>query len=84
MMTSWDIRKAFDLVDRTLATLALGAPETLAQDMMRMDEEGEITIRSPLAVVAHGSATPAPAFRARRGITQGDVLSPLIWVAVFD
>ena len=89
LMTSWDIKRAFDSVSKPVIRLALtrlGIPNELADYVVALDQGGETIVRTPYALKQlrdHGRCHSL-GFDAERGIGQGDVLSPLIWTAVFD
>ena len=87
-VSSWDIRRAFDSVSKPLmhwALRRLGVPEDLARMFLTVDEGGTV-VRTPYAIkeLRRGTKRDELAFTQERGIPQGDVVSPMIWVAVFD
>ena len=85
-ITSWDIRRAFDSVDRQLVTLALqrlGVPEALTAYLRAVDD-GVTIVRTPWALQCVEEGLEVKGFKGERGIGQGDVISPLIWTAFFD
>jgi hypothetical protein len=51
-----------------------------------MEEGGGTIVRTPYAIqeMRRGTAKEELRFQQQRGIPQGDVASPMIWVAVFD
>ena len=97
-MLSWDIAKAFDSVHRMiqfLVWLRMGVPQKVAELLIELDNNGTFILKSPYAQdqVAGMQLMPAQerydaqyklGFRAGRGYTQGDVLSTLGWVFLFD
>jgi hypothetical protein len=88
-VSSWDIRKAFDSVSRPLMQWALkrlGIPEQLIRMFTILDEGGGTIVRTPFAFqeMKNGRMKGELGFIQQRGIPQGDVASPMIWVAVFD
>jgi hypothetical protein len=92
-MSSWDKKRAFDSVAKQVLVFSwirLGVPVCLAQYIVAMDDGGHSVVRSPLAYTAmrsHGRAGVRERgldFIARRGAGQGDVPSPLNWVAFYD
>jgi len=85
-LTSWDIRRAFDSVPKPLVTLALrrlGIPEKVTEYIRNVDE-GVSVVRTPWALRCTEMGEEVSGFQGERGIGQGDVISPLIWTAVFD
>ena len=97
-LLSWDIAKAFDSVHRKIQFLAwmrMGVPQTVAELLLDLDINGAFILKSPYAVdqmVDINSLPPLQRHRAQhqlgfpvgRGYTQGDVLSTLGWVFLFD
>jgi hypothetical protein len=83
-MSTYDIRKAFDSVQRTLSEMALirlGVPAHVARTFAYIDEHDQILILSPYAKSQNNEAA---SFSSYIGTGQGDVHSPLIWTAVMD
>ena len=88
-VSSWDIRRAFDSVSKPLMQWALrrlGVPTGLIRMMSEVDRGGGTIVRTPYAIQAmkQGLRKDDLSFQQERGIPQGDVASPMIWVAVFD
>ena len=88
-VSSWDIRRAFDSVSKPLMQWALkrlGIPEDLIRMFSATEEGGGTIVRTPYAIheMKNGKPKEGLGFQQRRGIPQGDVASPMIWVAVFD
>jgi hypothetical protein len=97
--STWDITKAFDSATKELLKLAwirLGVPLDIAVWLVDMDKVSHTVVRSPWArsVFANSSYSGFTAntnqlqdpafFHPMRGVAQGDVPSPLNWVAFFD
>ena len=97
-LLSWDIAKAFDSVHRKIQFLAwirMGIPQAVAEMLVELDINGLFILKSPYAMdTLYNSAHMSPAQRHKaqrqlgfpvgRGYTQGDVLSTLGWVFLFD
>ena len=98
-LTTWDITKAFDSVGRTLQAitwLRMGVPLEIALWFVHLDHGGFFIIKSPWAQhhMSNITADSTPGliiqkaqllgFQAKRGFTQGDVLSTTGWVEFFD
>jgi hypothetical protein len=91
-MTSWDFKRAFDTVPKALlvhAWVRAGVNPRAAEYMVSMDEGPYTVVRSPLALsrcgLSHHPGELADlAFQPECGTSQGDVQSPLNWVAVYD
>ena len=97
-MLSWDIAKAFDSVHRMIQFLVwvrMGVPQKVAELLIELDNNGTFVLKSPYAldqmvgIQAMSSQERYEAhyklgFRVGRGYTQGDVLSTLGWVFLFD
>ena len=89
--SSWDIRKAFDSVGKWLIRLAwrrLGVPEPLANWLILLDLNNHTVVRTGHSFscwLKNGlKGLEGLDFDAEMGCGQGDVSSPLTWVAVFD
>ena len=89
-MSSWDMKRAFDSLGRefVIASLVrLHIPVGIAEYLTGLDSGGKVYIRSPenvelmkrSALVEEGEG-----FETGKGVGQGDVPSPLLWVAAFD
>ena len=94
-LSSWDIRRAFDSVPRPLIRLAwrrVGVPDTLARWIAEMDMDSKTVVRSEHSYdhwqrgrcAALAQTDPPLPFCPAAGTGQGDVLSPMSWVVVFD
>jgi len=95
-MSSWDIKRAFDRVPKNILTLSwtrLGVPLPVAEYLVGMDTHGTTVIRTPYTerrFKLRGKSTfttrhpKTPSFKAEVGTGQGDVGSPLNWIAFFD
>jgi hypothetical protein len=82
-MSSWDIKRAFDSIPRTIIELALrrlGVPTIIATYLAYIDQEDRIQVRTP-ASHKHGDNAR---FSSQQGAGQGDKASPSIWIAVMD
>jgi hypothetical protein len=95
-LSSWDIKRAFDRVPKNILILSwtrLGVPKEVAAYLVGLDTEGFTVIRNPYTELRYrrrgrGTFTrrhkPTPSFQAEVGTGQGDVGSPLNWIAFFD
>jgi hypothetical protein len=92
-MSSWDKKRAFDSVSKQVLVyswIRLGIPVSLAQYIVAMDDGGHSVVRSPIAYATMrtegraGLRAKGMDFVAKRGAGQGDVPSPLNWVAFYD
>jgi hypothetical protein len=96
-LSSWDIKRAFDRVPKNILTLSwarLGVPQHIAEYMVGLDTHGTTVIRNPYTerrfrLKGYSAFTPrrkghSPSFTAEVGTGQGDVTSPLNWIAFFD
>jgi hypothetical protein len=92
-LSSWDISKAFDSLSKNTLRFAwtrLGVPTELADLLVSLDEEGHNIVNTPYSQeqwLKHGYkgfTTPLLYFTGERGAGQGDVGSPLNWIAAFD
>ena len=98
--TSWDTRMAYDSVSNHVQYAAwrrLGIPLKEARWLMGLDMHGLFVVLSPYArhtlskikmvspqEQAHHEVIRSIGFVPERGLTQGDVKSPLGWIAFFD
>ena len=85
-MTSWDIRRAFDSVAKPLVSISLrrlGIPDKVVEYIRNVDD-GISAVRTPWALHCTETGEEILGFQGERGIGQGDVISPLIWTALFD
>ncbi|CAM9438821.1 unnamed protein product, partial [Ectocarpus fasciculatus] len=95
---SWDTKKAFDSVGNHVQYLAwrrAGVPSDTATWLLRLDLGGRFVALTPYANIvlkATEAGPPSARYEAMdrigtkhdRGLTQGDVKSPLGWILVFD
>jgi hypothetical protein len=82
-ISSFDIKMAFDSVPREVSEMALirlGVPQKTAEYLAHIDDDDEIRILTPYAK----EHPDADTFTSHIGTGQGDVHSPLIWIAVMD
>ena len=82
-ISSWDIRRAFDSVSRPMILLSLqrlGVPRSVAERISYADKDDKVTVITPASM----TSINAPSFRTEIGIGQGDVISPVIWIAFMD
>ena len=92
-LSSWDISKAFDSLSKNslrFSWVRLGVPPEIADLLVSLDESGHTIIQTPYSqdqwnkreynAFTHKKHYLDP----RRGAGQGDVGSPLNWVAAFD
>ena len=94
-ITSWDLRRAFDMVDKDFLIFCwtrIGVPKEIAERFISFDREGTCVIKTDLAQevmakegYAGFSKEGAPeTFKGEYGTGQGDVPSPLNWNCFFD
>ena len=92
-LSSWDVKKAFDSLSKNTLRFGwtrLGVPEDIAKMLVSLDEQGHTIIRTPYSQkrwkkLRHkGFITLSEFFSGERGAGQGDVGSPLNWVAAYD
>jgi hypothetical protein len=96
-LSSWDIKRAFDRVPKNILKLSwtrLGIPDDVAEYMVGLDTHGTTVIRNPyterrfrrrgLSTFDTQRCKHTPSFMAEVGTGQGDVGSPLNWIAFFD
>lgn len=92
-LSSWDLRRAFDSVDRHILVSAwtrLGVPHALADYLVAMDLQSHTVVRTPLTVLVHqhlGTAGLADFnldFSPARGTAQGGVDSSTAFAAFID
>ena len=98
-ISSWDMQKAFDAVSRNAMVLGwerLGVPKDVAEWIGGMDDDGRVVVRTPAAAsinkrLGRGGFLPVmqgarkvAALCSEKGTPQGDVTSPMNWVAIFD
>ena len=91
-LSSWDMKKAFDSVGRKFllwCLVRLRIPKELASYMIGLDVGGKVFVKCPknMEVAERGLAAldkEGYSFLTEKGIGQGDMPSPLFWVAVLD
>jgi hypothetical protein len=92
-VTSWDIKRAFDSVDRRLLVFSwtrLGVPEELARYLVEMDTPTVMVVKTPLTTLVHhhqgrdGLQRHGLSFEAGRGTAQGGVDSTAVYSAFTD
>ena len=92
-ISSWDLNRAFDSVDRRLLVFAwerLGVPSSLAHYLVEMDEDSKMVVRTPFASLIQqmagkeGLADKEAAFAPGRGTAQGGVDSTAAYSAFTD
>ena len=88
-ISSWDIKRAFDslgpeYVIRSLQRLHI--PRDIAEYLVNMDDTGQVYVRTPLNAKLRneGRLNEGRGFKRGKGVGQGDVPSPMLWVEAFD
>ena len=93
---SFDMKKAFDTLSPAVKMMGwrrLGVPGHIAQYLVNMDIGGGYMVRRPETErlwaefngdIARMQTIPGATFQHQLGSPQGDVVSPAIWIAVFD
>jgi hypothetical protein len=98
LLCSWDVKRAFDSVSRTVIRMALnrlGVPPNVIRMIHEMEVEGITVVRTPLTQYIYDTEGmeglrklddrfPGILIHPERGVPQGDTGSPLIWLAVYD
>ena len=98
LLCSWDVKRAFDSVSRTVIRMALtrlGVPANLINMIHEMEVDGITIVRTPLTQYIYDTEGmdglrkldaqfPGILIHPERGVPQGDTGSPLIWLAVYD
>lgn len=85
--SSMDMRRAFDSARKRLLRWCwqrLGVPAWLARYIVDLDTDAHVVVRTPRALQDSSQNKPLQGFSPRRGTGQGDVASPLAWIAYFD
>ena len=90
--SSFDMKQAFDSVCRRLllwCLVRLKIPKGLAAYLISLDADGEVFVKCPknLNILERGVEAllkEGRRFKAEKGVGQGDLPSPLFWVAVLD
>ena len=91
-ISSWDMKRAFDslgklFIIRSLTRLHI--PEGLAGFMTSLDQGGDVFVKCPKNIkIAEGGLEALDRdgvrFQTCKGTGQGDIPSPLLWVAALD
>jgi hypothetical protein len=100
ILTSWDIKRAFDSVSKPFAVAAwmrLGVPEFVAEYFVQMDVDGVTVIKgdhgrhvidtfgiSGATVGIESTIYTVKSHTARDGFGQGDAIAAPGWKAVYD
>jgi hypothetical protein len=90
-ISSWDMSKAFDNLSREmilLSLLRLHIPREIAEYLISLDVGGRVLVRTPWLLNKLRSDDPSLSeedfFFTEKGVGQGDIPSPLLWIAAFD
>ena len=89
-MSSWDMKRAFDSLGREFVISCLERlhiPKGIAEYLTGLDSGGKVYVRSPenVELMKNGKLeAEGEGFETGKGVGQGDVPSPLLWVAAFD
>jgi hypothetical protein len=90
-ISSWDMSKAFDNLSREmilLSLLRLHIPRGIAKYLISLDIGGRVMVRTPWLLEKLRSSDPSLSesdyFYTEKGVGQGDIPSPLLWIAAFD
>ena len=97
LLCSWDVKRAFDNVCRTVIRMALnrlGVPPNVIRMIHEMEVDGITVVRTPLTHYIYDTEGMEGLRKLderfpgilylERGVPQGDTGSPLIWLAVYD
>jgi hypothetical protein len=90
-ISSWDMSQAFDNLSREmilLSLLRLHIPSDIAKYLISLDVGGRVLVRTPWLIDKLRSPDPSlnsdDYFFTEKGVGQGDIPSPLLWIAAFD
>ena len=90
-ISSWDMSQAFDNLSREMILLSLRRlhiPNDLAEYFISLDIGGRVIVRTPWILDKLRSPDPdlgpGDFFYTEKGVGQGDIPSPLLWIAAFD
>ncbi len=90
-ISSWDMSKAFDNLSREMILLSLRrlhVPLVIAEYLISLDVDGKVLVRTPWLLDRLREKDPSFSkgefFITEKGVGQGDIPSPLLWVAAFD
>ena len=90
-MSSWDMSKAFDNLSREMllvCLLRLHIPREIAEYIISLDIGDNVIVRTPWLLEKLRSSNPtlssSECFSTEKGVGQGDISSPLLWIAAFD
>jgi len=88
-ISSWDIQRAFDSLGPEFVIRALQRmhiPRGIAEYLVKLDDGGKVYVRTPTNIKLNldGELKKGRGFKRDKGVGQGDVPSPMLWVAAFD
>jgi hypothetical protein len=88
-ISSWDIQRAFDSLGPEFVIRALQRmhiPREIAEYLGKLDDGGRVFVRTPTNIKLNleGKLKEGRGFKRDKGVGQGDVPSPMLWVAAFD
>ncbi len=91
-ISSWDMKRAFDSLGKRFiirSLMRLHIPAGLAIFLTSLDEGGNVFVKCPknMKIAERGLASldlEGDKFQTMRGTGQGDIPSPLLWVAAMD
>jgi hypothetical protein len=98
LLCSWDVKRAFDSVSRTVIPIALnrlGVPANLINMVHELEVKGITAVQTPLTQYIYDTEVmdgqrrldaqlPGILIHPERGVPQGDTGSSLIWLASYD
>jgi hypothetical protein len=90
-ISSWDMSKAFDNLSREMILLSLRrlhVPFEIAEYLISLDVGGKVMVRTPWLLDklrnSEDIVDKDDYFFTEKGVGQGDISSPLLWIAAFD
>ena len=91
-ISSWDMKRAFDSLGRKFiirCLMRLHIPRDLATFLTSLDEGGDVFVKCPknMKIAERGLKAlddEGVKFQTKKGTGQGDIPSPLLWVAAMD
>ena len=91
-ISSWDMKRAFDSLGRRFivrSLMRLHIPQELAEFMTSLDCNGDVFVKCPknIKIAEKGLDhldKSGDKFQTGKGTGQGDIPSPLLWVAALD